>query len=145
MSDNNSNSSIRNGTPEGEPDEKRQSYLNSFNFVSFPNENTIVIDQKFSITRFGSGETVKFVLANLNEYWKTDIRFDFTFSRAELEAIEDQDEYGVRYLHFILMNGDAAAGRLSIKIGYENDSHLTSEKIAEFFDCCEVFRNLEQK
>ena len=36
MSDNNSNSSIRNGTPEGEPDEKRQSYLNSFNFVSSP-------------------------------------------------------------------------------------------------------------
>ncbi|WP_019001792.1 hypothetical protein [Succinimonas amylolytica] len=124
---------------------RRQSYLNSFNFVSFPNDSTIVIDQKFSITRIMNGDTVRFVLANLNEYWKTDLRFDFTFARAELEAIEDQDEYGVRYLHFSLINGDAVSGRISIKIGYENGSHATSEKIAEFFGCTEVFQKLEQE
>ncbi|WP_406546972.1 hypothetical protein [Succinimonas sp.] len=124
---------------------KRQSYLNSFNFVTFPNDSTIVIDQKYSITRSSNGsEKTRYSLANLNEYWKTDIRFEFSFDRAELEAIEDQDEYGVRYLHFTLFSGDASLGRLSIKIGYENDSHATSEKIAAFFDCTEVFNNLQQ-
>ena len=124
---------------------KRQNYLNSFNFVTFPNDSTIVIDQKYSITRSTNGTAkAKFSLANLNEYWKTDIRFDFSFDRAELEAIEDQDEYGVRYLHFTMFSGDISLGQLSIKIGYENDSHTTSEKIAAFFDCSEVFDNLQQ-
>ncbi len=124
---------------------KRQNYLNSFNFVTFPNDSTIVIDQKYSITRASGGsDKARFCLANLNEYWKTDVRFDLSFDRAELEAIEDQDEYGVRYLHFTLISGDASLGRLSIKIGYENDSHSTSEKIAAFFDCSEVFQNLQQ-
>ncbi len=123
--------------------ESRENYLNSFNFIAFADDNTIVIDKKYSIKKSGGKLTPRYSLSNMNDYWKTDISFNLTFDHADLERISESKEYGARYLEFSLWSEDRLLGSLQLKIGYENFMHETSEKLAEFFGCEDSFQTIK--
>ncbi|MEE1340854.1 MAG: hypothetical protein UHG91_08805 [Succinivibrionaceae bacterium] len=111
----------------------RENYLKSFNKIMFVDDNTLVIAQKYMIKRVENFSSRVFTLSSLNAYWKIDLTFNTSFDKAELENITDNEKYGVRIMNFTLWGQEKLLGQLSIKLGYENNEHEASEKIAEFF------------
>lgn len=111
----------------------KENYLESFNKVVFIDDNTIVIEQRYTIKRIEHFSTMVYSISNINNFWKESVSFSTSFDHADLESVVDRPNYKVRILKFTLWRQDLLCGHLSIKLGYENDHHEISEKIAEFF------------
>jgi hypothetical protein len=121
----------------------RESYLQSFNKITFVDEYTIIIDQKYMIKKTGSYPAIMYSISNMNDYWKSDISFNLNFDRADLEKVRDNPKYQVRFIEFSLWGQAHFLGKLSIKFGYEDQSHAGSEHLAEFFNCKIISKNIE--
>lgn len=109
-------------------------YLKSFNKIVLKDDNNLVINNKYSITRQNLGGCYLYTISNLNEYWKEDISFSQTFDKAELEKVIDDDQYQIRYFHFSLWTQERYSGRLVLRFGYEDTTHENSQHLYDFFN-----------
>lgn len=118
-------------------------YLKSFNKIVMRDQDTLVINNKYSITRQNLGGCFLYTIGNLNEYWKEDISFTQSFDRADLEKVVDDSHYQIRYFHFSLWAQERYCGKLVLRFGYEDSTHESSRKLYEFFNI-ENSENAEQ-
>ena len=110
---------------------QRDEYLNSFNSVEFIDSSTVYIEKKYILRSKGEHPAKLYTLSNDNRYWKSDIAFQLNFDEAQLDRIEDDTTYNVRYLTFSLYVQERFLGRLAIRFGYDN-GHETSDEFIKF-------------
>lgn len=116
---------------------ERNEYLNSFNSIEFIDSETVYIEKKYILRVKGQGNAKIYSLSNDNRYWKSDIAFGLNFDEAELDKIEDDLTYHVRFLTFSLYVQERYIGKLAVRFGYD-EGHESSDEFIKFLNASKL-------